>query len=521
MKNPIIYFLLFVWSFQFSYAQKINILEGTQIKSKMRLIEIIGDFDDNVLVVMQQKRAYYIRTYNAKLEPRKLVEIPMTYNNKEMEFASAVKLEKRLFILSIFNNKKKHKTYLLYREYSPQTLKPIGKLTIMGEIPYKSRYDKGDFSYTFSQNKKRILLYHNLPYNKGGNQKLAFAVLDTNLKTIWKENITLSYNDKLFVVADYEVDDEGNVYVIGKKYRGKLKDVIDGKINFKYIILGYFNQGQEEREYELNAGKKFITDVRLAIDPDLNLICAGLYTDGLRSYAVSGSFMLKIDHNSGAVTTSKFHKFDIDFLTSLLSEKQKEKKKKKAAKNKKDKDGEFYNYDMRRLILRDDGGVLLIGERSYYRVYTTYNATTGSYSTTYYYFREPILVVNFNPDGSVKWERLVPKWQGQVNNSYYLSFIPAVFQDKVIFFYNDNVENSHIKNIVDYKMYKPTIKKTDFIAYSIDSQGEEERVKLFNMTKLENIVVPYLSKQLDNDDIILFLRYGKRQRLMRISFSDY
>ncbi len=521
MKRILLLLLISVITIINVNAQSINVLEGAQIKSKMQIISIVGDFNKEVLLLMYQKKKYFLRSYNEKLEPQKIEEIPLEYKGKRMSLTSVIKLERRLFVLSTFNNNKKNKTYLLYREFDPKTLKPKGKLSVMGEIPYKSRYDKGDFAIIYSQNRQRILLYHILPYNKGGQQKLAFAVLDTNLKTLWKEDITLPYRDNLFVVMDFELDDEGNVYVVGKKYRGKNKDVLNGRINFEYIILGYFDQGNEEREYKLDAGRKFITDLQLAVDNNMNLICAGLYTDGKNPYTVSGSFLLKIDYKSGDVTTSEFHKFDMDFLTSLLTEKKKEKKKKKAAKNKKEKDRAFYNYDLRNLILRDDGGVMLIGERAYYSIVSSYNASTHSYTSTYYYYREPILVVNYNPDGTVKWEKLVPKWQVQINATSYLSFIPAVFDDKVIFFYNDNVENSHIKNPVQYRMYKPSIKKTDFIAYSIDSNGETERIKLFNMTKLENIVVPTKSKQLDESgDIILFLRYGKRQRLMRISFSD-
>ncbi len=525
MKKNILLFIILISSlisFQSLKSQDIKITEGAQIKSKMRILSIVGDIDNQLITVTYAKRKYYIRSYNRKLEVNNITEIPMTYKNKPMAFGTVIQINERLFVVSIFNNKKSKKTYLLYHELNVKTMKFTGEIKVLGEIPFKSRYDKGDFSIVYSENKKRILIYHLLPYNKGGKQKIAFSVLDSNLQKIWGKKITLPYADKLFKIVDYDIDDEGNVYVIGKQYRGKAKDVVGGQVNFSFLILGYFDDGDDKREYKLKEKDKYITDLRLAIDKDMNLVCAGFYSGNKMYGAAGGSFMLKIDPESEDITTSVYHKFDIDFISSLQTGKRKAKAKKKAAKKKaKGKDVELTNMDLRKLVLRDDGGVIMVGEQNYVTVSSHYNSSTGTTSYTYHYHYNNIVVVNFNADGSIEWEKLIPKYQTQTNSSYYLSFIPVVFNDKVFFVYNDNIKNSTIKKESDYVGYVPNYKRTDLVAYRIDADGKSDRIVLFNTLKTKTIPVPKESRQLkDSGDLIIFTSTRKLQRLFRVEFSE-
>ncbi|RLD67772.1 MAG: hypothetical protein DRI84_01525 [Bacteroidetes bacterium] len=525
MKKTLLFLSLMIigiFCSQNAISQDIKIIEGAEIKSKMGIMKIVGEFDNQLVTVFYGKKKFYLRSYNRKLEVSSMTEIPMTYKKNQMAYATVIKLKNRLFVITIFNNKKSKKTYLLYHEVNPKTLEFNDDIKILGEIPFKSRYDKGDFSIVYSQNHKHILIYHLLPYNKGGKQKMAFSVLDSNLQKVWDKKITLPYADKLFKIVDYEIDDEGNVYVIGKQYKGKAKDIINNQINFNFIILGYFDQGDEEREYQLKEKDKYITDLRLAIDNKLNLICAGFYS-GNKSYgAAGGSFLLKIEYESGEMTTSEYHKFDLEFITSLHSERKKAKAQKKASKKKaKGKEVELVNMDLRRLLLRDDGGVIMVGEQNYYTVHTYYNASTKSYTTTYHYYYNNIVIVNYNSDGSIKWKRLVPKRQSQTNSSYYLSFVPAIFQDKVFFVYNDNIKNSTIKKENEYVGYVPNYKKSELVAYRVDGDGETDRIPLFNTLKSKIIPVPRQSRQLDESGaLIIFSKSRKIQRLYRIEFSE-
>jgi hypothetical protein len=515
LQFTILIFTLFIINYS-AKAQDIKIIEGEEIKSKMVINRIVGEIDGKVYAVFYAKKKFYLRSYNKDLSIDKFTEIIMEHNNKKLEMHGVVKIMNRIYSLGEFNNKKMHKKYLLFQEHSPKTLKVIREWKVLGEIPYEKKRRSGDFSFSYSQNKRRVLVYHFLPNKKGAKQKIAFSVLDSNMNKVWSNKVTLPYADNLFAIKDFEVDDEGNVYLIGKKWRGKQKDVINGKINFSYLILGYKEQDKEAKEYKLALKDKFITQVRLAMDNKLNLVCAGFYTNTKNIYSLGGSFILKINHKTSDVMVSDYKDFSIDFITSLKSKRKKEKAKKK---KKKGKTVEMPEYDLDALVLRDDGGVLLVGERNYV-ISHTYTDANGNMYTTYTYYSRNIIAVNFNPDGSVKWMRRIPKSQSS-HSPYFLSYVSATYDDNLYFIYNDYVDNKNINNEIDFKHFAINRKKSNLVAYRINSEGETNYLSLFHAGKGNTLVVPNHSRQLrDSKDIIIFSTYGKKQKLYRIEFNN-
>ncbi|RUA27989.1 MAG: hypothetical protein DSY76_04885 [Bacteroidetes bacterium] len=516
MKNKLLLIIIFFYFFNGKTlnAQEIKIIKGEMIKSKMEILQIVGEIDKRVYTVFYAKKNYYLRTYNKDLSVDKNVVIPMTYKDKKLEIHSLVMIMNHLYSLGQFNNKKTHKRYLLYQEHDPKTLKVIKKWQVLGEIPYEKRKRSGDFSFSYSENKKRVLIYHYLPYKKGSSQKIAFSVLDSSMNRLWHKEVTLPYTDELFAVKDFEVDDFGNVYVIGKKWKGKAVDIVNHKINFSFNILRY-SEDDDQVEYKLALKDKYITQVKLAVDMQLNLICAGFYTNTKDLYSLGGSFLLKIEADGGDVVVSETKDFSTEFITSLLSKRKKEKAKKK---KKKGKTIEMPEYNLDNLVIRDDGGVLLVGERDYIRthVYTDANGT----HTVYTYYSENIIVVNFNPDGTVKWMRRVPKSQSSSIPDY-LSYVTVIHDDNIYFLYNDHINNAKVKRDEERGHFNVRASKSNLVAYRINSDGETEYLPLFAAANDDTLVVPNVSKQLkESQDVILYSDYGKRQRLYRIEFED-
>ena len=520
MKKIIFILFVLILSISSVKSQDIKVIEGPEIKSKMRMIDIVGEIDHKIYTVFTAKRKFYIRAYNNDLEATNIMEIPSEYQKHPIAYEGTIKLQNRLYTLSVFNNKKSHKTYLLYQQVETDRLKPKGKLQVLGEIPFKSRYDKGDFNIFYSPDTSHILLYHVLPYNKGGKQKLSFSVLDSHLKKIWKKDVTLPYADKLFDLKDIAIDNYGNVYVIGKYYKGKRKDVINNRINFDYMIFAYLDKGNEEREYKLKEKERLIINLEVSIDAKQNLIVTGFYSHNLKDISAGGAFYMNVDRETGNVLNSEFHKFSIDFLTSYMTGKSKKKAVQKAEKKKKKgKEEGMYALKLRPIVKRDDGGFLLLGEQHYVTSVTTYSNNT--WHTTYYYHYDHIIVVNFNPDGTVKWERIVPKNQVEVNASYYSSYVLSVFKDNVFLIFNDHILNTE-QNIKAGKLYafNRALKKSKLVACMIDKDGNMDRIDLMNATKTGTLPVIPKSEQLDNGDVVIFSNYKKKQRLFKVEFTE-
>ncbi|MBK6551495.1 MAG: hypothetical protein IPG11_13980 [Flavobacteriales bacterium] len=107
------------------------------------------------------------------------------------------------------------------------------------------------------------------------------------------------------------------------------------------------------------------------------------------------SFFLKLDQNTKQVTHSSFKEFDADFITQYMTEKEEAKASKRA--DKKGEEIELYNYELRDIVRRTDGGAVMVGEQ--YRFYVTTTTTSSpnggtTTTTTYHYIYNDIIVVN-------------------------------------------------------------------------------------------------------------------------------
>jgi len=370
-----------------------------------------------------------------------------------------------------------------------------------------------------------LLLFHYIPTDDSENEKIAFKVFDSDLNLKWKKDITIPYSSELTDIIDYNLDLEGNVYVVVKKYKNKREDIVNKKINFTYTILTYKNNGDDKSNIDLSLKDKYITQLKIAIDKNQNIICSGFYSNNISSKServngLGGSFYMKIENDDNEVSISTTNDFTLEFISSLLSKRKKEKMKKKAKKKKKKgKELEMTNYYLDDLFLNDDGSVILVGEKSYSITHTVSNGQGGYTTTTTYYFHN-IIAVEYDGEGDVKWVRRVPKFQSS-NSTYYLSYASIVTNGSIYFIYNDHIENIHIKNEVDYKPFSLSYKKTNIVAYRINEEGETKYIKLKSAVKLGAMLVPSASTLIGKtNDLYLYIGRGKKERIAHLYFNE-
>ena len=115
-----------------------------------------------------------------------------------------------------------------------------------------------------------------------------------------------------------------------------------------------------------------------------------------------------------------------------MTEKKKEKAKIAEERNDNRRSAELYNYSLDELILRSDGGAVLVAEQFYvqeeryndnpfgyggfgygYYPYNPYSYSRyrNNYQTDYYYNYNDIIVVNIRPTGEIEWASRIPKKQ--------------------------------------------------------------------------------------------------------------
>jgi hypothetical protein len=525
MKRAILFVLILAGISSISLAQTksdaVTVQWGDEEKASKRstLSDIIGYDDTGVYVLkieygrMGLNSTETIEFYDGDMNFQRELELG------DVEFV--VYLNNQIFVFSSEKNKKAKKNILYSQSINKKTLQLNNDKKEIAEIDFSeySRFNAGSFGYQTSRDSSKLFVSYNLPYERRGSERFGFHVFDNNLDQIWQKRITLPYTDELFSIEDYEVDNDGNVHVIGVAYKDKRKAKRKGAPNYSYHILTYENNGIDMSDNIVEVEGKFLTDMKIAVTKDLDILCGGFYS-ALGTFSIEGSYFLKIDGDSYEIVSESFEDFGIDFITQNMSNRQERKAKRKDAKG---KDVEMYEYDLDDIILKEDGGAILIGEQYFVNAVTSTSTDSNGNtrtSTTYYYHYNDIIIINIAPDGSIVWTEKIGKVQITTNDhGFFSSYALSVVKDKLYFVFNDNSKNLFYTG--EGKLYNIKRGKESLVVLvTLDSEGNQKREALFSMREADILTRPKVCEQISATEMVVFGQYKKSHRLGKITFLD-
>ena len=531
MKKLLLLMGVFLISFQATYAQKkaenVEVKWTKEKKSKKNFytggifaVDETGYYMQKITGLFRPKT--YFQHYDKNFNLDKSYELKLGKGKKQKQALNVLHLNNKLFFFTSYKNIKNKKHDLYVQTVNKKTLAPNKDIRKLATIDFtkKSRRNAGEYTILISRDSTKVLVYYNLPYKKNEKEKFGFHVYDSNMNEIWKKDITLPYIDKLFIIKDFVIDNNGTVHIIGKVYNKKARNKRKGKVNYKYQILSYYNNGADFKKYDIRLKGKFVKDIIITVNDDNDIICAGFYSDDNKD-SVKGTYFIKINHETKDIMSESYKKFDANFLTQYLSKGKKKRVKRRIAKGKK---VELYHYDLDDIVIKSDGGAVLVGE--YYNVVArTTTSTVNGHTTTrtvYYYYFGNIIAINISPEGTILWARKVPKNQVSVNTpGFYTSYAKMITNDKIHFIYNDNPKNLTTTKNKKGRIYALNSPKKSVITVStIDMDGKLSRGIIPKPKKSKIYILPRVSTQLDDDTMVLFGQRGRKYRFARLIFKD-
>jgi hypothetical protein len=482
-------------------------------------VQDIFGYDKTGFYVLKNQRGWHAVSHvDYKMNQTAEGTINLKAGRRDGEFEFVDLLDNTVYVF-YSENERKTKENVLYTETLDQTtLELKGDKKEVCRIPYVSKSNEGNFTHVFSRGKQSFLITCSLPYVKGSPERFNFLMYDNRFNLKWKKEIVLPVNDELFEMDRVKADDNGNAYISGRFFEGE-KDRYKSK--FAYKLYAYFNNGTEQKEFNLDLGDKRATDMQFAINDNGNITACGFYTDKEKgNYSIRGSFYALIDGTTRKVLSSSTKEFDIDFITQYMSEREEERTKKREENGKKQ---ELMNYDIHEIVLRDDGGAILVAEQYYIRQVTTYSPgpNGGTYSTSTYYDYNDIIVVNITPDGKIEWTQKIHKLQESPlpASMTYTSYAIAVTGDAIRFIYNDYTENLLLGEKERYKTFRSVTKSTAVIMATIDRSGKLKREFLFDRNDSELNTKPVACEQTDANTFILFAQRKEKHQFAKIDFE--
>ncbi len=493
------------------------------------------------------KQKPIIEYYNSKMKLVRSRELDLDYKGKERFIKDVVMVGGRLWMLSFFYNEKHEKTYLFAQEVNKSTLNLTKDIVMIGEQDETNRERQDVFSLAQSRDSSKIVIFNRQPNSKDG-QSFSLAVYDADFTQQWAKEAKLPYGKKNFSVEDYQVDNKGNVYLLGIIYtEGSNRLERRGKATYQYDIVAYMkDETIDVQEYKILLKDKFVTDLTFRIADDGDIVCAGFYSEK-DAKGMKGSCFFKINPRTKDMTSISTREFDFNFVTANLSDRSKMQAKAAIDRDDKERAPELFDYSLDKLIMRSDGGVILIAEQYFveermlnnnmygYNPYGLYNSWNSPYYSSwydpygyrsnrnnrrsdYYFNYNDIIVVNIQPDGEIAWTTRVPKRQVSVNDGgKYSSYAMSIVADKLYFAYNENPKNLDPNRT---KTVAETPDKYSVVTLAeVARDGSLKRYPMFSNRDKGVVTRPKICRQVGRRDMAVYGESGRTYRFGVLSFD--
>jgi thiamine phosphate synthase YjbQ (UPF0047 family) len=382
--------------------------------------ELVGQIDDRILVYRDKGFVKEMDVYNSELEHTQFSEF--IFEKKKTDVYTIVGQDTAFQM--IYGYLDNDSLVIRMREYD-KVVRLIDSTTL---TKIHKKEIKRRFNYAWSDNKSKVLLT-----SITGDNLVRFIVYDCRLKRItWQQTILFEYTN----YRDFEkfhITDIGNIFL-------QIRD--DGVENerLSYILINPFINKQFDFQLDMN-GRSY-NDVYFTFDnKNRNVVVTGTYSEK-RGKEIKGMFFYKKNINElETLDVPSFLEFGSNLGEEILQGKKRNRKR------------VFDDLEIQNIILRNDGGALVVCEitkdysrRSPYNTnYTTRDARYSGYSRRGWvdYYNEDIVVLNINPDIEFDWTKVLYKKQfSQDDDAVFSSFFVMKTPSRLRFIYNDDIRKN-------------------------------------------------------------------------------
>lgn len=475
MKQFIFSLLMLVFAFQ-GTAQEILMSEELAMRTDYQY-EIIGKVGEKILLFEKETNEFIIQAFDKDL--KNLKETKLELGKSYLKFIGLTSTSNDFTIL--FSHRIKGETCVSAHKYNSK----VQLLDSMTMKVYERRAFAPVFQMVKSQNKEIALLY-----NIDREQIIETLAFDTKkMQLLWEYN----YEPKDFYYrrdfVDFLIGNDASAHLILERDNER-----GTKSQNRFEFYSYQAGQDKENGYLISLKDTLWYDVHFEYD-NLNkhIVAGGFYANDFLTKTL-GYFYLNVNPKRDDDYVLEFHEFDEAFIQDVLG------KHKKTGK-----DG-FAEVDIQEIVLRQDGGILLIAERNreYVRQTSTMNTSFGRSQTGNqidYYFND-LLVFSIHPDGQLHWQDILYKKQySQDDNALYSSYFLLKTRSNLRFLYNDEIKQENVVN-----------------EYIVSGIGKPDRKNIMNTAGAELMLVMRNALQISADEVIIPSERRRQLKLVKLTY---
>jgi len=471
-------------------AQDLKVSTPQKIPSKVSEYEILGKTNEGLIVWKSGLRYNLIEAfdpYSMDLNWSRELTLP----RPKVRVVEIVVFQNELYVFYV--NKVKTISTLYAVKFNSQ----LRKISEEKEIDvYKRRLGVGGYKYNirFDIKKANLVLVklekvteedvHTIPTIKW---------IDKKLNIIGERSSEVENNWKF---QDCFVASNGTVFLVKQKTK---RTILTNKPLFEEIVIeSYHLDDINTKRLVFRKEKKLFNEFNVQYDEQNDkLVLAGFYSGDKQSNTVEGYFYTVCDLTKTAIYEESFSEFDEEFVSKV------------ARKGLFDKDSQLQYFEVRNLILRRDGGALLVGE-SYSRVgannsmmqfYDMRFSNRRNVQTEHYF--DDVILFSINPDGTLHWNEILKKRQFSEDDDGYFSSVGFMNSSKSLnLLFNESISHNN-----------------KLSSFFIEHDGEYQMKSIFNPASFQLTPAPRYAKQISANELIIpAVSYKNEFVLVKVTF---
>lgn len=482
MQSKIILLFFFLSFFGNLSAQIITVSDDLSVRSDLGF-DILGEMKGNLLLFRDRTARFEVQAFNDKMRATWTKELLLDKRRPQIVDVIA---DKESFCV-FYHFKRKGNTILKAHKYDPAA-NLIDSVVVKD---FGSVFYTPDLQTLASDDKSKIVFFE--VENQSDVKALSFDI--KKMKLIWEEEYKSNESSWNRDFREILTDNSGNFYLIFErdnrktqleKHRFEIYQLNGGPIISKTIPMTEFVRYDIRFEYD-NLNKK--------------LVAGGLYSEESSAWA-RGSFYTNFELQSPEEPIFHYHPFSDEFVFNLMEESE------KGMKNKKNKG--IMETSIQEIVMRRDGGILIIGEQNRHldRGYGNARGSVGTANSSYGgryitdYFYDDLFVISYHPTGEEHWKKVLHKKQySQDDDAVYSSYFLAKTASSLRLLFNDEIQ---YENTVSEYILKGN---GDFLRNSVMST-ENQRLRLRFKDAL----------QISADVVIVPSEARNRLKLVRVKY---
>ncbi|HLG36451.1 MAG TPA: hypothetical protein VI757_16355 [Bacteroidia bacterium] len=416
---------------------------------------------------------------------RLLWEKAVVAGKKDTRIICFVSVDNYLKEISSEWNKAEKKFRLLTRSFDKAGTADTSYNTV-AEEEINSVDNETSCFITASQGRNYFLIAYQTQ-SESNEQRYAVLLCDSSLHVLKKNMLHIPLSRKYFNPHQFKVSNSGDIFLFGVKTDSQKRSRDVDRNFFTLFCKPAINDSWNE--YEIRGIEHFLTDAGVAVD-ELNhkLVVTGFYSDKTE-YSIAGVFYYHLDLLSPAKNEIRFSSFAPSFLYKFLRE------------QKENYNRELVNYSIDKIILRRDGGAVIVAESNYTSDYSYYDYYLRTYISRKYYHRDNIIQLSVNKDGTLLWSNVIQKEQtSDDDDNIFFSYTSAIAGGKIHCIYNRFLK-----------------RRTQVLQNNTDILGSEKSSALFSEEQ-DVYIMPSASKQVNENMLVIPAYKGKELRLAGIIF---